>query len=198
MTEEAAALEIALANLDAALRQAAMIRSNLVTTELNRDRLAAVEVLIATSDFIDAVAQWREDDFARLLKDLAAALIDLDKGHVASMLEPIRKGGRPISEREAIFKGQAASIMGGLMRDGKMSKSEAAAWVARRLAAAGFDVTRSKVEGWRKEALESPSQSITAGRYKVGMDRADWTEPVSCAEQLIRNLIRTSRSLAKK
>jgi hypothetical protein len=176
----------ALQRLDAALFGALAWRD---LPASNAHRGAAAKVLAACIELIASRPEWREMKLQVPLVELLAALNDLENGHVAAILKPNRKAGRPPSYFEGATRGHAAGIMGGLMKHGAMNKTRAAAWVAEKLTAAGWPrITAVTVADWRKEALENPRG--TAGKqYTKAMQRTNWTQPEAAADRLLTNLL---------
>jgi hypothetical protein len=164
----------------------ALARRGLPTS--NARRCAAVRALGACIDLISSRDEWRKANLAAPLRELQAALNDLELGYVRPILKNPRKdGGRPVSFFDAAIRGYVAGIMSGLMKHGGMSKSRAAAFVAERLTTAGRRVAAITVDGWRKEALENANPYI-GERHRVPIERVDWSDPEATAERLIANL----------
>lgn len=182
------ALANALERLDAGLREVDAVRNLLADSEF-RDRKAARMALNACIGFIAISKEWRTGTGLTMLVVLEAALRDLDNGYVAPMLRARHDSkGRPRSRLNAFLHGQAAGIMGGLMKYADMSKDDAAKWVAKKLTTAGRAIAVEMVIDWRKNALNHKNLDMHR-QYAAALDATGWDNPVVCAEYLTERLL---------
>jgi hypothetical protein len=176
--------------LDEALRNAALRDQH--ATSPSQHRLAALQQLQAFIGFMDADASWRA--YKMPLTRLALALLDLDNGRIAPMLQTEPRdvrGGPAVSLPEAIHRAHAAYIADGLMKHAGLSRDNAAKWVAAKLTLAGHDVSFHTIIDWRKDAANPHKNELAHKSYsylqQAGQEH--WHDPLPYAETLIKKLI---------
>lgn len=154
-------------------------------------RAAAHKAITACIEFINSIEEWRSAQATGPLVDLSAALRDLDDGHVDPMLRPraLPGRGRRPAKYIAELHGHAAGIVGGLMKNGSVSETDAAKWLAQKFAKAGVaHVQAATLIEWRKQAL-NPKNKVMRERYYKVLQHSGWDDPHACAEQLLTALI---------
>ena len=180
--------EQAARDLHVGLMEALYYRDVLFAKSADRDRASSHQALHTVIRFLQAHEKWR--DASRPLVILESSLHDLEFGHVAVMLRHRNVGGgNPVSWYQTMHRGHAAGIVGGLMKYARMPRNQAAERVSKKLSDAGYRVAPSTIIDWRQDALDSKKNPILHDAYRTIIDKADWSEPLACAEQLIAKLI---------
>jgi hypothetical protein len=105
-------------------------------------RPAAIDALLAVTEFLSAISGPGEHSRRRPLNELVSALISLDDGKVLPLLEPVRRPGNP---RNSVAKESAKAM---------------AVFMVRRLCDAGLDANGA----YEKVALVCRKSGICPGR----------------------------------
>jgi hypothetical protein len=148
-------------------------------------RVAAIEALNVVHDFIESIDELRCQQLSLPLVKVAAALADLEKGSVHSMLRPKRtQSGRrpPETHNRQSVKGAAAATMA-ILVDVGFRREEAAKMVVGVLRREGVVLDRgtrhlkwTTVAGWRDRMGNVPENDTAAITYRRLMDwHQEWT-----------------------
>lgn len=167
------------------------------------ERVGARAALLAVIDFINRFSEMAQADLSAPIYGLHLALVDLERGFVAPVLQPKKKGGhRPLGKSigNALVEAYAVTAMEAAMEQGMSSPTQAATAVARELQRLGFAIHGKRgsspavtVRKWREKASEGGGQSpLSADRFlrtmreakKRGQPFQPWKQILAAAVRL--------------
>ena len=176
--QKAAASDLAqkLDRLDMDLKRG---RNIFARSEPGADRIGAFEALGGVNEFLAGIT--KDPTLLPPLRKLQRALADLERGKVVPMLMPGKVGHRPPDSHEReVVRSTIAAAMDVMMAIGKSSKKEAAAAIAKELAALGYEdppgkrITAARVEDWRERMMtDLPDKNLAVPDQKRADALAD-------------------------